>query len=370
MGTKTNFEEQVSYDDAFSENVVYDNHNPRQIRYGRITNKGHAMMPLQGSSYKQLVPNDSTASVLDFVADAFRDLNAKYNLMQLDIFEKDMEGNLKVEKAYQDPLTLYRQYMTDLMDSFVQQELIPENDNIKISKFSDFMVRLESFLNRRPNHPILFSSYVKSTLCPPHISGLMIELGKREHGNMNEKNDLALQVRLKNFNFLARKFGFVVPKQAPWCIVANLNSTIMYNYALEYDVPSKKRLVSSYFVECRNYDIDLLRERLVESYQKYIKETEVRLKKQLCEKSGLSGRIEVLNIDAAADPMVTYSIEDWIRVYFSFMSHERDVQNTKVLFDNTMKDCYYVFERQGFETMHDYGISKLKLEKKKIDKYR
>ena len=52
------------------------------------------------------------------------------------------------------------------------------------------------------------------------------------------------------------------------------------------------------------------------------------------------------------------------------MSHERDVQNTKVLFDNTMKDCYYVFERQGFETMCDYGISKLKLEKKKIDKYR
>tara|TARA_R100000008_G_C3550427_1_gene150083 strand:- start:85 stop:1014 length:930 start_codon:yes stop_codon:yes gene_type:complete len=74
--------------------------------------------------------------------------------------------------------------------------------------------------------PVTKTGYINSVHCSPFISGLMIDIATENYGLHNNARVLEY-VSDPNFSFFvneAKKFGFMVDKNAPWRIVFNLAS--------------------------------------------------------------------------------------------------------------------------------------------------
>ena len=74
--------------------------------------------------------------------------------------------------------------------------------------------------------PITKTGYILSHHCPPYVSGLAIEIQRQQHGiAFNQK--VLDYLDDPNFVFFmseARKFGFMIDKNAPWRLVFNIAS--------------------------------------------------------------------------------------------------------------------------------------------------
>lgn len=360
MSTKSKFDNYVSYAAEYDEDVVFDNLDPTQILYGRVNSDNQSVIPLSNQPYKQLTPDDTTVYALDFVADAFRDLNRKYFELGMETFGKSDSSNLKPVKAYEDPRTLYREYIDEMFVSFLYHDLDMDDDASKIKTFDEFVHRFVKYAELQYGVPITFSAFVRSTLCPPHCSGLLIELAEIKHDDMEKKIETSALVDLDGFVSLARKYGFVVPKYAPWCLMANLNSDIMHGYAVEYDVFEKSELMSSYYIECRRYDIDHLKSALVSNYTKFIDLTSTRRIVEACKNDSLRSIMREMP-PVETNPSVRYKKRNWISLYLSILVIESKKKVPKILLDSIMEDCYYLYSEYNFESMHDYASSKLNL---------
>ena len=85
----------------------------------------------------------------------------------------------------------------------------------------------------------------------------------------------------EDFRLLARKYGFLIPRNSPWCIIANLQSDKMFSYAVQYDILDKNLIYPSYYEECRYSDIDYLKRFLVIHYKKFMELSEVNINKSI-----------------------------------------------------------------------------------------
>jgi hypothetical protein len=371
VSTKSKFDSYTSYASVYDdEDIVLDNLNPAQILYGRVNSDNQSMIPLSNQPYKQLTPGDTTIFTLDFVADAFRDLNRKYFELQMDTFGVSSSGNLKPIRAYEDPRTLYREYIDEMFVSFLYHDLDVDEDIVKVKTFDEFVNRFVEYARLQYGVPITFSGFVRSTLCPPHCSGLLIELAKIKHDDMEKKIETSTEIEMDNFASLARKYGFVIPKYAPWCLMANLNSDIMHRYAIEYDVFEKSEIINSYYIECRRYDIDHLKSALVSNYTKFMDLTSTRRIVEACKNDSLRSIMREMP-PTEINPSVRYTRRNWISLYLSLLTIESRRKVSKLLLDSIAEDCYYLYSEHSFESMHNYASSKLNLKTgKNKDKFR
>ena len=96
--------------------------------------------------------------------------------------------------------------------------------------------------------PFTFSAYIKNRRTPITVSGLAIEIA-----NIDISNDLfkaELFLKSKNWEYFlnaAEVFGFMVDKNVPWRLVADIDSVQMQEYAKVYGFETTNEILSNYF---------------------------------------------------------------------------------------------------------------------------
>ena len=368
MSIKSDMEKKRHYDGRVSSNkvvVTLDNWDKDQFFYARKNEKGRTIVPFDISTMTQL---SDTKICFNFVADAFNDFKEHYR-------EKVVGGlepfaglpTLKVETAYVKPLSLYLEHQKRLETIFLDKYLLPEQT--RIGEFDDMLQQFDRFLSDYADrYPIMYSSFVDSSLCPMHGTGLMLDFKGVSHNDDDERIELVNHPSFSLVSSMAKEYGFVIPKHAPWCIVANLDSHVMINYAIQYDALDKKQVLKEYFYECKDNDIDLLQGFLLNCYQSFLDESPRRSETRICKNGRLKTKTEFRVRREPRQILSGYSSNFWFRTYIETLLKEQKTKISKTRLDSLFKECYYVLEKYSFERA--YHFAEMKILKSKPDRIR
>jgi hypothetical protein len=278
LNTKDLFYQRLNYSvnafpkEAFPQPIT-DFQFSEQIMYGRIT-KSHIPIVLNNSNLANLRTQTvgqgaPPLRAVNFVVDAFE-------AMVLDFKKAGFAGKLdntdpvlydiSAQRAYLDPDTRYRQYIESLRNLFYNSYLTRDR-LAQIKDFDSFLPFFFEFMNTMSEVDcITRSSFITSTYCNPLVSGLAIYIAKIDASDDSKKEEF---IRSKNFNFYktaAAKHGFLIDKNAPWKLIANIGSQEMQRYAAAYGINSEDEILNFYYQPAYLLDVDDLQERALVFY--------------------------------------------------------------------------------------------------------
>ena len=123
-----------------------------------------------------------------FVVAAFNKLNEQFDKMLLNGANDGNDpflAKLEVKKAYQNPHTLYIEYLSQVRESLIS---IINRDKINFSNMQEFKtIFIDAMKTVSKKMPITYPGFIKSTRCPMNVSGLVIEIADIDYANDEQK---------------------------------------------------------------------------------------------------------------------------------------------------------------------------------------
>jgi len=221
-----------------------------KMMYGRVSRRFvPIIIPEKSKNLKSLnitVAQEKNMWALNFVADAFNDLEQQFRKAAITkkIDTKDPYlTNIKVYKAYENPRVRYQQYMNQLKATY-RGLLNPKLYKIEnFDDFTEFLIKSMKVNGHRI--PFTFPAYVKSRKCPITVSGLAIEIANLDASNDDGK--IQAFIKSNNWKFFvnaAATYGFMIDKNVPWRLVADIGSSPMIQYATQYGFNSTDQVLN------------------------------------------------------------------------------------------------------------------------------
>lgn len=248
----------------------------KNFLYGKVNQKW-SPYSLSESNLKQLI-SDKTIFVIDFVADAFKDAKNYYTqaiLQKRVITQGTLIPNLNPIKGWISSNQLFHVHMEFLYNLFLSSYLIENRKEQNVYNFNDFVNEFVYFSQVQNNFPYTKSGFILSNFCSSLVSGLVIELNIE--GNYSKDQLKQRFIEDPNFPFyskIMKRYGFLIDKNIPWRIYANLNSEHMQNYAKKYGFESNNTFVQdlfdSYYYDLSTQDIEILKTYVVHFYNSFV----------------------------------------------------------------------------------------------------
>ena len=184
-------------------------------------------------------------SAANFVVEAFRALQRHFARCaargQIDDTDTYL-STLQVYKAWTDPNVLYNTHLqtcSNIMVAAMQAK------GVQVRDFTQFVVNFDALLKSSAKRiPYTKPGFIKSRFCPINVSGLAVEIADLDASNDDEK--INRFVNSKNWEFYlnsCRAFGFMVDRNVPWRIVADIGSTPMLEYAAKFGFGSTEMVL-------------------------------------------------------------------------------------------------------------------------------
>lgn len=304
-------------------------------------------------NYLETIGTDpsSRIRVLGFVKDAFNDFRNEYN-------KRAAIGNRRGEnpafadmvpkRGYENPTFAYRDYIAKVYYDFVNIYL-NEAKAAEITSFDRFVGEYMLYLETRDsrmNSPVTKSAFLVGNRMSPLITGLCVEIDTKDHAVDSVKVEKFIQDT--DFGFysqLAAKYGFLIDKNAPWRLVANVSSPEMLEYAARRS--GGAATTDGVFVKFYRYtfleEMEALRDQILQSYNTFVDSNPVTKKTYVRD-----GLITIENVSRS--PMTRtefdslyktdYWFEHYVRVKnmeteygYSKAEQRRIVKNAKDLFN-------------------------------------
>lgn len=261
-----------------SDNPEYVDLRGNRLFFGKVDYDFNAIM-LKGESSLRMFKQKKPAKALEFVVDAFEDLKKYIKVcenrfpgfvLETDDFLKDMKvkkGWTNVNNNYSD---LLQTYNVIFHNSFIPQNSLDKkikNVDDYIAKFMEFYEQTDATL------PLTRSTFVLSRMTDPLSSGLMLELEDLNHADDEVK--IKKYYAHRHFGFYvkaARKFGFLIDKNAPWRLIANFNSPNMLKYLERYGTNGDE-IFDKYYVKTYLSDAETLKRYMIFYYNDYVRAT-------------------------------------------------------------------------------------------------
>ena len=212
--------------------------------YGKVDRKGNVVYPSESYLAPLRKNTDSAADtvyVMNFVADAFSDLQDYFNKarrMGILVQDSDTVQAINPTKGWLSVQTRYSTYIKSLYNVLVTSYLEKPSDTNglqygKPKNFDQYMKSIKHLYRSKGSKLALSrSSYILSSKCPRNTSGLIIEITPTlDYSDDASKN--FTYIESSNFKFYMhalKKFGFMADKDYPGRIIADLGSPKMQNY--------------------------------------------------------------------------------------------------------------------------------------------
>ena len=243
MGTKDTFDARSDYEiygypfmSPYPLDMWYN-----RVLYGKIDQQGdviHMSRQAIKNNLKVVQPVGSFAEsssdvlLIDFVAHAFKNFQGAF--ARADATGKTARSGV-IRQAIQKPAggyvdidVLYKAYLQILYSSFSNSYLTTSVKTRVVQNFDDYLRLFIEFAKEYAlKQPITRTFFIKHSMCTPLISGLMVQLT-----NNNHNDDSSRQLWLNDPNFAlfvntASQYGFLINKNAPWRLTANIASPNM-----------------------------------------------------------------------------------------------------------------------------------------------
>jgi len=186
------------------------------------------------------------------------------------------------------------------------------------------------------------------------IGGLMIDISSADCNNdLIKRKEFLQNADFEFYRNTVKKFGFVVDKNIPWRLVADLSSNPMKKYMDEYGL-KYKQVFPEYYYRAINYDVGFFKDYMVGFYNSlvtsipYVNQTEYCAAK-IKTISRLSKRLPILKEDLDKN----YSLDYWLNKYILFRTYETKSK----LEENDLK----LAEKKLRRMVRKFDISKIML---------
>jgi len=300
------------------------------IHYGRInSNNDVVKLSSPEDHLKQILGVEEPHFALKFVVDAYEDFLLYINAaVTRGVIDKGARiAHLAPARSWENPDDMYDAYMVSVRDSFYT--FLGKNsleDKVKnIDDFGKFFLRYTDTISTK--FPITQTAFIKSKYSSPQISGLSIELNIKDHAIDSVKlREFISESCYEFYVIAAKKHGFLVDKNAPWRITANLASPRMQEYMNYYGVkPSvgnSSNMFDIFYEATYNTDIILLKSFIQQSYNVFV-ERKPFVKKFIILSCGKKTRkrISERKKDTSDDPVNKFN---WNKLYYRLRIFEEN----------------------------------------------
>ena len=287
LGSLANYFERKLYAEA-----IYPDASPRpldtwygKIYYGKVDRNQVIVLPRQNSLATVRSSGQLNARANLVVAGQFN--NFVTHMRQASIVGAiDTEAtenlfDLKIYDGYRSPATEYEKYLNRVFDAF--NNSLSDMQKNEIKTFADYMNKIISYLEDLAAYaPVTKSTFILTPLNSRFGSGLTIGIARGEV----EEDAYKFRRFLSDPNFefysrCAKKYGFIVDKNIPWLLSADL-FTDAFTIPLgqyhdqEYNPLTKDNFFDVFFEPSCETDIQDLRNFILNSYDLFIRRNSLR----------------------------------------------------------------------------------------------
>lgn len=245
-----------------------------RLLYGRVDNNNSSII-LSEASLKQLGANTFTPLfAANFVVDAFNDLKKNFDRANSAsrLTPNSKYSTLESTSGWKSMNSIYHTYVSTIYDNFISTFVKQNGRNEKISDFESFIhIFIEYVDIIATTFPLTKSSFIRSKYCAPETSGLVIDLSQTNFDDDKDKTETF--IKDPNFQFFiksAKKFGFLVDKNAPWRLVADVTSTPMKGYQKKYNITSLDELFDTLYYQSFSIDLDSFKTYVIQFYNSLV----------------------------------------------------------------------------------------------------
>ena len=231
------------------DNNVVDFNFGEKFMYGRVRRDSTPIVCVGSPVLKTIqtsIPSEAPQA-LNFVVDIFEEMTFQFEkCAALGKIDKDdpFLSLLVAHRAYKSPSYLYNDYKNFV---FAMLQGFFESSKINFETFDAFIMNLKDVaVGVLPAARITFPGYVKSKDCSILCSGLAIEIADEQNFS-NDHNKIEKFVKSKNWNFYVNTcdtYGFMIDYNAPWRIVADIDSESMRKAAKTYGYENPEDVLS------------------------------------------------------------------------------------------------------------------------------
>lgn len=348
-------EKQYNLGKFFQEFVLQEQYYPYQFDswtdkafYGIIDNKKQIVYPRESSLKIYTNNNGAVHKNIIFVTDAFLDLRS---YMQ-DLYKKniiDPRGSiysaLNVHESTVTAPELYLSYINNLHEAF-QNYFFIENRQYKIKNIQTFIPYFIEFIRTTTTiTPFNRQEFIASKQVPTNISGLVISLdkGTREDNIEVKSNNFIGNNFFESFVDIAGRFGFYIDKNAPWKLVADLESQAMKGYASRYGLTSTDDIFEKLYHIALSADLLSMKNVIITFWNNYAASRGTNITQDTvrgCDK--MFAQVSSLQ-QITPELFDTYFSINWqLRMYLFIRIHEAKLNITQNKFEIMCEESYRI----------------------------
>ncbi len=246
-------------------------------KFGRIDLNGNAIVPVT-NVFKTLgstIGVENTSVVHNFVADAFSDMkNHIKRAYQSGLLPPGHPylSAFAARRAYRSPVGLYSGYTSKLMSIYNNSFLSQAGYKSKVKNFGDYVRCLPDFIAEyEDQRPLTLTGWQRSKHSSIFTSGLVIDIAGQPLSSDSFKDEVFLTTpEFSYYKKLVKYYGFLIHKNAPFVLVADISSPVMANYLSTHGYPSPESVIDNGFRRTYTYDINLLKALLLKHYNAYV----------------------------------------------------------------------------------------------------
>ena len=339
--------------------------------YGKVNHNNNAVFP-SASSLKQ-VNSKNVVFLINFVADAFNDFKKQFLLAKNSNRLSPNSELLTIDpvNGWKNLNNLYHAYITLLYKSFSEVFIKDKNRNENITDFNTFLRVFFEYINViSKSFPITKTAFIQSKFSSVDISGLSIQLKDEDHSI--DKNKVDKFIYDENFVFYsktARQYGFMIDKNAPWRLVADIESPAMSNYLKKYNLTSTPNVFNNLYYESFMTDIDVLKVYVIQFYNSLVnnepKITKYKTSTVIKDETILETMTRKTITEEEINNKLDYMF--WNKLYSYIRNKETQTNLNQLQFDTLTKTANQIEKKIDSKTAREY-INKVFKDIKSINK--
>ncbi len=178
-------------------------------------------------------------------------------------------ASLEPIHAYTSPILMYQNYLRTLLIQF-NTEYLTQRDKNNITSYESYVKHLyKYFLELDAGEPITFSGWTTSHYNSIFTTGLALSIKEYQYHDDRDNINFAENILFGYYKKLAMNKGFCLVKQAPWILIADLNSPAISSlHDLGFNTAGD--LFDTYYNRTYLIDIELIINNIINYYNDFV----------------------------------------------------------------------------------------------------
>jgi hypothetical protein len=251
--------------------------NLAELRYyGKIDSFGRTIIPLVAEMVGMGQNPEQNANgqhrVLPFVKNM-------HDEMRENLMIKAQLGNILMNdktfvtlepiQAFHSPLAMYKTYIKNLLADF-NLNYITDRDKSNITSFDKYVNLLFRYFSEfDEGEPVTLSGWLTSDYNSLYTTGLCFSIKQYEYHDDRTNYDFGTNPLFTYYKKLAMNKGFCLVKQAPWILIADLNSPAIKTM-YPPDMKGSNDVLQTFYEYSDQYDIDLIKNYIIDYYNDFV----------------------------------------------------------------------------------------------------